>query len=297
MKRARTLGVVAAGLAPGFALATMAATAWADAPPAAAPAAPPASASPAKAPAKAPAPANAPTASSAAPAPEPPPRPAALPLLDVDHVPWERHLEIGGDVVLGTRLASHDAAGASSDIRYKTAVGWGLHARWPVWKYARFSIYFADLHHALRLPPGSLGQPGATYELDKVETFVFGAKIGPTLPLSDRLRIWASVGAGWGRFQFPRSKMTLAGASTPATLYEQAFSFVEIPIGLGASFDVVPRWLSIELEVTGAALSGQRGEALDGRQVIDPGGHVQHTTGFPTVDASFTETLGFSLLL
>jgi hypothetical protein len=268
-------------------------------PPAAASPAPPAapSASPAAPPPSAPAPAPAPGAPVAAkPAAAPPARPAALPALGTSPPGWERHIEVGGDVVFGERPTSHDANGGTSRIGYLPAVGFGLHARWEIIKYLRFTAYFADLDHHLRIPTGSLGLPNADFAFDSVQTFVFGARIAPTLPIGDRARVWASLGIGWGRFQFGRAQVTLPGQAD-FTLREQAFSFVEIPVGVGASFDIVKRWLSIDVDLTAATLTGQQGEALQGMQVVDSLGKVQHTTGFPLLDASFMQTIGLSLIL
>lgn len=228
---------------------------------------------------------------------EPAPRPPPLPPLETTLSRWERHLEIGGDVVVGARPAAHDASGSASGIRYLPAVGFGLHARWQILEYLRFSTYFADLHHHLRVPTGSLGLPGASYDFDTAKTFVLGLRLAPTLPLGERARAWVSLGAGWGRFEIGRTQVTLPSQTADSTLHEQAFSFVEIPVGIGASFDLVKHWLSFDVELTGAALTGQRGDALDGRQLIDSHGSVRHTTGFPVLDASFMQTVGLSLLL
>src|SRR5688572_17354493 len=72
---------------------------------------------------------------------EPPPRP---PPIEVDDPPsealprWERHIEVGGDVVLMARPASLDGDSKASGVRYTEAIGYGVHGRFDIFRYLRF---------------------------------------------------------------------------------------------------------------------------------------------------------------
>jgi hypothetical protein len=229
-----------------------------------------------------------------------PPLPAAPPPV---RLPWARHIEIGVDLALVARPASQGADGEESRIRYEPALGFGAHARWEIFRWLRFSAYAVGASHDLRIPPGSLGvrgrvqgaAPGEEAKDVTVETITFGARLAPTLPLSERARSWASIGIGYGRFDFP--KMWIEETLGPNPVRERAMSFVEFPAGIGASFDIIRNWLAIELEITAAIALGQEGESVRSAQAIDKDGHKRSIGGLPLIDASIVQTLGLSLIL
>ncbi len=78
---------------------------------------------------------------------------------------------------------------------------------------------------------------------------------------------------------------------------ERADSVVELPVGLGASFEVIPRWLSIQLELTYAFDVGQVGTGQDRAQAIGDDGRKLDIGGLPRLDGLLVQTVGISLLL
>ena len=243
------------------------------------------------------------TAAASAPAkgaryPDTPARTPLPPGRDAKELPWKRHLEIGGDFAFVQRAASQDDAGNPSGIRYAPAFGFGVHARWELFKYLRFTAYFLDASHEVDMPAGVgyLGQaPTSSYEIDKVHTFSLGARLSPTLPLTDRARAWLTFGVGWGRLEF--GEMEISEGGRVITVDDRADAFVEFPMGVGASFDLIPRWLSVEVEITGALVADQPGDALGNVQGHDNEGHLHDIGGFPVVDGTFVQTVGLSLVL
>jgi hypothetical protein len=279
--------VLATGLAFLAALAVSTiARADEPAPPGAAPSPGPAPSGPALA-----APA---AAASVDPAEGKPPRPPPLPEAEEKTLPWDRLLDAGGDFTLVARPATHDAKGRPSRIRYQAATGFGLHIRWPLLKYLQIEGYYVDCHMPVGIPNGALGLAD-TVTSPSAETFVFGARISPRLAWG-RLVGWLSAGAGWGRFEFPRMTATTSSGAT-YTLRERGASFVEVPLGLGVSWEVLPRWISIDVQATAAFVFGQRGDAFDDAQTVDDAGHVRNVGPMPIMDASLVQTIGLSLLL
>jgi hypothetical protein len=182
-----------------------------------------------------------------------------------------------------------------------------LHARIELYRYLRFSAYFLRALHDLR-PHGSQRAPQAfgeagdfTYPpllVPPVETMVFGARIAPTLPLSSRARSWLTAGVGWGRLHLGRVAGTGGeNGLMPPLIRERSGTFVEIPLGLGTSFEIIPRWLSIEIETTGAFIVGQSGKAFETVQAIDAAGIQRKIRPLPLLDGSFVQTLGLSIVL
>lgn len=246
-------------------------------------------------------PSSAATSADAAPAEQGPPRPPLPPAPPRTRLPWARHIEIGPDIALVNRFGSNDAEGQPTGIRLKPAVGLGVHARWEIFDYLRFSAFFVHAEHELALQTGALAQPGPITAEPReggaptVRSLALGARLAPTLPLGDRARSWLSVGVGYDRFDFDRMRVSDPGGEF--TVRERGASYVEIPLGLGVSFDIIRRWLTIELETSGAFVLGRGGDATREGQAIDAQGRRRTIGALPQTRGSFVQTLGLSLVL
>lgn len=223
-----------------------------------------------------------------------PPRPPLPPEPQRTPLPWEEHVEVGGGLAISALLASTPASGQPAQVRLKPNAGFHLRLSWEVLRHLWFTGYLVESSHSLELPPGALGLPG-TITGGSAHVYTFGARIAPTLPLGSRVRLWLTAGAGWGRIAYPRLTVTQPG-HTWAPVRERAASMVEVPMGLGAAFEVIPRWLRLHLELTGSLLPSQIGEAVESGQTIDTGkkrdvGPVPHLAG------SIVQTIGLSLVL
>ncbi|MBK8251976.1 MAG: hypothetical protein IPK82_04840 [Polyangiaceae bacterium] len=242
-------------------------------------------------------PAATPTAaptSSSDPAANKPPRPPPLPETPSKTEPWEHLLDVGGDFAVVARSASTTSDGRPSRVRYQAATGFGLRVRWPIFKYLHVEGYYLDVHMPLGIPQGSLGI-NATIDSPPVETFTIGARVSPRMTWKS-LTGWLTAGAGWGRFEFQR--MTATGSSGASfALRERGGSFIEVPMGLGISWEVWPKWISIDLQFTAALVFGERGEAFEDAQTVDAEGHIHNVMAMPAVDGSIVQTFGLSLLL
>jgi len=221
-----------------------------------------------------------------------PPLPDAPPPVPV---PWERHLEIGPDVGFAALSANRDATGVRTPV-FDPTVGFGLHLNIDLMRNLGFTAYFVDARHTMTLPPGSLGLSGKIEADAAVHTFRFGARLSPSVSLSSRMRLWATAGLGWGRLEFPRMTATDPGGA-PFRIRERADSVLEFPVGLGAGFELIRRWLSVQLELTYAVDMAQVGTGQDTAQAIDDYGYKRSIGGLPRLNGFFVETIGISLLL
>ncbi|WP_437673467.1 hypothetical protein [Sorangium sp. So ce131] len=235
-------------------------------------------------------------------APARPPRPPLPPAPPRTRLPWGRHIEVGGDLALVSRLVATDAGGEPTRVRFRPAVGVGAHARWEIMRFLRFSAFFVHAEHELALAPGALGLPGRLTgdpgegEAPSVRTIALGGRLAPTWPLSERARSWLSIGIGYDRLDFGRMTVLDPGKGT-FTVRERGASFVEVPLGIGMSFDLIRNWLTIELESSGAFLLGRGGDATRLGQAIDGQGQRRSVGPLPRPQASFIHTLGLSLVL
>lgn len=240
-----------------------------------------------------------PTAPPKAPQAEPPPdaetaRPKPLKGPDPRPLPWDRMIDVGGDFLLVARPAVNDVKGGASAIRYQAATGFGLHLRFPIFDHLLIEGYYVDVHMPVTIPNGALGvaDPITT---PPVETYAFGVRFSPSMTWGP-VTAWLTAGAGWGRFEFQRATAKTSGGAT-YMIHERGASFVEIPIGAGVRWEIVKRWLSIDLTSTYAFVAGQHGDAFDPGQTIDPEGHPHALRGFPVIESSLVQTIGLSLLL
>jgi hypothetical protein len=224
-----------------------------------------------------------------------PARPPLPPKAEAPSIPWQDQIQIGGDAVFAVRTVHADNG---SGITYSPTLGFGLHARWDMLSFLRFTAYFIDARHDVPKHAGVLScQPiacGSLY-VGSIHTFVFGARFQPMLRVTSRLRTWASFGIGWGRLEVPQ--MQVADGSGTFPVYPRSDPFVEFPLGVGLSFDVIRDWLAVEYEFHGAFISDQGGEAVNPILTVDAAGHTRQIGGFAPFAASFTNTLGLTLRL
>ncbi len=229
------------------------------------------------------------------------PRPPLPPPIELPEPPaWERRVEVGGAVVFVSRPLWHERP--SSAVSYHPGVGFGLDARWDVFSFLRVRPYFYDVHHEIRIPRGGLTTDSATsISADAVlsesttTTFAFGLQIEPTWWITDQARAWLSAGVGWGRFEFP--EMTVQQGAASYTVRERSSVFVEFPLGLGAAYDVIPRWLAVSYHVAVAPVTGHSGNALEPFQAIDADGNMRDVGSYEPIDISFIHTLSLALIL
>lgn len=224
----------------------------------------------------------------------PPPgeaRPSLPPAPEPAGVPWEQHVEVGGGVAFTQMLATIDGDGRPTSVRFKPAVGFHIELSWQVLRYLGVTGYVVEHDHPLFLPFGALDVPGQINPAS-AHAYSFGVRASPTIPLGPRVLLWLTAGGGWGRVEY--GTMTVAGANI--LLPARAESLFEIPLGLGGSVEIIPRWLSLRLEVTGAFLPSQIGDALQHGQFIR-GGAMADFFPMPRLDATFVETLGLMLHL
>ncbi len=211
-----------------------------------------------------------------------PPEPPSVPL------PWQRHLEVGADLLYLARPTT-------GLIHLDATLGYGAHLHWELVRHLRFTFYFQGARHPVQLAKGALGLAGNIFS-DPVNTYMFGVRFSPSIAFTPRLRAWLTAGFGWGRFEYPKMKAQDAGQAV-FTLPERSEYAAEVPLGVGLSFDLIPRWLSLQAELTAAPLFGHVGTAVVSGQAIDAAGKKRAIGAMPEVDASIVQSLGLSLLL
>jgi hypothetical protein len=223
------------------------------------------------------------------------PRPPLPPGPPRKTLPWQEHLEVGGGALFAVPLTSKDGDDKPTDVRLKPYAGFHLRLSWEVLRYLWFTGYLNESRHRVVAPAGSLGLP-TSLTGDRAWKYTFGARISPTLPIGTRVRLWLTAGAGWGQIRYQRLCPKTPCGST-FVVRERAAAIVEVPMGFGASFEVIPRWLRVHMELTGALAPSQTGPAYDHTQAIDANGKIRDVGPMPRIDATIVQTIGLSLVL
>ncbi len=209
-------------------------------------------------------------------------------------LPKQRLLDVGPRALLVTRLAESEIDGEPTGISYDPAPGVGAALRVLVHRYFQVGVSWNWATHTLSIDRGALGIDGSV-ESNSVTSYELAVNLMPTLPIGDRVRLWGSVGMGWGRHYYP--PMHVSDASGTFTVRDRAASFVDFPLGIGGLVEVVPQWLSIDLEVIAAPALPEDGSARIPIDVLDGAGRRRTVGPIPGANVSFIQALGVSVLL
>jgi hypothetical protein len=109
---------------------------------------------------------------------------------------------------------------------------------------------------------------------------------------------------GWGRLRIdsqaaldPTGGQVKEGENGNLFIRDRAFSFVEFPLGLGVGVEVLPRWLSVNYDLTINPTVGQSGDALESVQAINNAGQIRDVAPLEAFDVSFVHSLNVALIL
>lgn len=181
------------------------------------------------------------------------------------------------------------ARGNDAGVAYGTGIAYGAHVQLLAASFLRVSLYYTHGRQSLTMPVGSLGSGLPVHADDAhVTSYILGARLEPTWNVTERAHVWASLGAGWGKLQAPAMWVGDEGNPGRYRVGERDGVMVELPVGVGGSFDVIPRWLGVALNATYAPLTAQSGDVYDPVQSIDASGRLVHAAGLPKATSAFS---------
>lgn len=201
---------------------------------------------------------------------------AALPPLDPDAqefphvrprdepVAPSRRLELGALVGLVSRPSDSDA------IRYQPGYTFGGFARVELMPWLGVRLHYRQERIAVDVDPGAFDFEGQNYSFDwhqpALEVVSIGGRFEPTWVIHPQFRAFAVLGISWTRFD---AKMPEA----PGFLLQGKRSATEVnfPLGLGASVEILPNWLSASLSLTYGFIMDAHGAAYQPLQAIVDG--------------------------
>ncbi len=199
-------------------------------------------------------------------------------------------------VELGPHAGVEYLPASGSAVSYGPGFAWGAHARILIAPWMGFRVSFTQSSQSVSIPDGGLGLPaGTSIDQPNLSVLLLRARIEPTWVVSPRFRLWAGVGAGWGRIS--AEALTTTGAEAGLHSAIRKGVMLEFAGELGASFDVIPNWLAASLLVSGGALTNQSGEVFTPSQAFTANGHRIYVEGLPHFGGSLSALLGVGVLL
>jgi len=182
-------------------------------------------------------------------------------------------------------------------------------ARWMGLRFvARHATHGVSLSHPRMVDADGAAAPADT-ELRQaaLDAWLLAARLEPTWVMTPRLRLWVGLGAGWLRVEAPAVEGTLGGGCAPGevagtpltcTIVSADRSAVATELGatLGASIDLVPDWLALNLSTGLGVVVDQSGTLFDSVQAFSAGSRYE-VGGYPRFGSSATLLLGLGLLL
>lgn len=190
----------------------------------------------------------------------------------------EPHLfEVGPSVSWSKRTTT------DGPVTYEAGMGQGAYLKAGVHRYVGVSLRYQRAFHDVTIDAGNTPAPGKTYSLDALRIETLGAYAHPTWSFTPRLRVWGTVGIGWSVMQLPSVKVDPPDG---LVLRPRRGVFQEVPLGLGAAFDVHPRWLVASLDWMIALPYSRTGELFSNDRYYDQQGKPAEATPFPKPTSS-----------
>jgi hypothetical protein len=143
------------------------------------------------------------------------------------------------------------------------------------------------------VPTGALGPtPDTKLDQEALKVTVIGARLEPTWVVTPQLRLWVGAGVAWGRVVADEPD-----TQPPVASSERSGVLVEFTGSLGASYDVIPRWLCVSLLLSGGVPTNQSGDVFDSQQVINQAGQIDYLGPLPKFENTFSALVGLGLIL
>ena len=200
-------------------------------------------------------------------------------------------LSVLGGIAHRSTRASDNPDGIAYGAGFEVTV----EARGYAWSWLSGSLYHRRGYHHLNLPYGAASIDYQRFETSTLLAYSLGARLEPTWPVTDSLRLWLAMGLGWGRLNVGR--IVVHETKHNYRLRERSGVFVEIPLSLGVSYTIIPRWLALQAETGISPLIMQTGALYGSSPYTDNEGTLKYVGPFPTQSYVFNFAFGVSLVL
>ncbi|MCH2109976.1 MAG: hypothetical protein MK135_11645 [Polyangiaceae bacterium] len=185
--------------------------------------------------------------------------------VDDSPFPPNRWLDVGGFMGLVVRPSK------KSGIEFGPGIAYGAYLRPEITSWLGARLYYRQESLTVSVEPGAFDWEGDSYDFEweqpNLKVVSLGLNLEPTLVLRPRLRAYGILGLGWVRY---RAATPEAEGQDFGKFYRSAVE-IDLNLGLGASWDIVPNWLNVSLSASYGFPFSQSGDAYSAQQIIIDG--------------------------
>lgn len=234
-------------------------------------------------------------------APPAPVEPAPLPPLDPhsqdpDYVePNDGPTSPSRKIELGALFGSVIRPSDKQSIHYGTGYFFGGFVRAELAPWMGFRVYYREERVPVDVAPGAFDYQGQKYSFDFIqpdlEIITIAARIEPTWVVTPRLRLFGVLGIGWVRLDAPMPQadgFLLQG--------KRSATEVNMPLGLGVIYEIIPNWVNTTLSFTYGVAFDQHGRAYEPLQAIVDG-KIVYLAPLPTLQSVGDLTFSVGVIL
>lgn len=222
-------------------------------------------------------------------APPPPlPKPSAdeqdpAPVPHSSGRPKERLAEVGGIIGIAQPVVG------DSDVNYDAAPLFAAYARVPLWEWTALRFLYTRSNHAVQGVPATQGAEAS--KQPNLDILKLQARAELTWHIIPGLELYGGVGIAWGRLEADSVK----NAAKDRLIYLRRGVQLEYSGVLGASYEVLPRWVALGVDVSGAMYGDQSGSVF--RAATDTyGGETITVAGLPRFDSGWAAGVSAAVL-
>ena len=150
------------------------------------------------------------------------------------------------------------------------------------------------MSHAVTLRDGALGTQEARIDQPGLEVLSMQAGLEPTWSPVRHVRLWAGPWMGWGRVTAPEPRIEGPLRVRSAERYGV---ILEAGLGFGTTYEILPRWLTLNTTLGAGLMADQSGTVFQQVQGFDDEGHRVFVDGLPRFSGCFQASAGLGVLL
>ena len=195
---------------------------------------------------------------------------------------------------LGVDVGAVRRPAKGSRASYGTGLAIGGHAWIRLAEWVGLRLLVIASRHSITIREGGLGVDGSRVVHPDLETMFMASRLEPTWDVSQHVRVWAGPMLGWGRLAAPEPR--IEGTRQVRTADRHGVMLVG-GLEFGASYVVIPNWLTFESSLGSALMLEQSGSMFEEIQGFDQDGHRLFVEPLPKFTSSHQLLVGVSLLL
>ncbi len=221
-----------------------------------------------------------------------PARSAGLGPVPMRSLPKEPRLEVGLGPLLRSAHVTHELGDVSAGANLSPGVA--LLARVPIVDVFSMEVVAGWSRMSLDLAAGDFVSGGVVESMLQ-DTFSFELWMAPAIYAGDRVNVFGLVGVGFLASSIGATEL-FVGANRAVIADRERWHF-SVPVGGGASFQLVPGWLDLGVRLWISPTFGEGGDGSTAGTVYDGAGSTRALAPMPTIPLWITQTATLGMVL